>query len=397
MARLAIIIGCFGLPWALAWSSELADVELFYHYSQKVFFGAVPYLDIPIEYPPLGTAAFLLPRALSGGDPAVYAVLFVVCMAACDSWQKWLLWRRLERRRTVFLLLHTAASCLLYYVFLKRFDALAVLCVTQACLGVEKSPRSLAPWGWLAAGVGIKVFPVVLVPIFWRYVQRAGVTPRRQAVQLAWGTVWTLAPQALAALVAGAAGSYWLAYNHDRGLHVASSYAALDLFAFDGFGRAWPVWYDYGSLQVHTAWADAQALWAPRVTALLLACTWAAFWRARREALLWAGSAAAMLAMVLGNKAFSPQYAGWIIPSTAMAAVLGSGSARRFDVPLALALLVGCGFTALLEPGELLLGTGNVPRQTALVLRTACLLALWGMLLARGVNPWRPTPARGSA
>ena len=396
MLSMALITTCFALPWALAWGSELADVELFYRYSEQIFAGAVPYSDIPIEYSPLATALFLLPRALTGGDPALYAVVFVGLMAACDSWQKWQLWRRLQSHRGAFLALHTAATCLLYYVYLKRFDAVAVLCVTQACLSLEKNPRGLAPWGWLALGAGIKVFPLVLVPIFWRYAQRAGVPALRRALQLGWTGTLLLLPQALLFWAAGPAGNYWLTYNRDRGLHVASSYAAVDLFYY-GFGAAWPVWYDYGSLQIHTAWADAQAAWAPRITAALLACTLMAFWRARRETLLWAGSTAMILAMVIGNKAFSPQYAGWIVSTGAMAAVLSSRSPyARGDLPVAAALLLGCGFTALLEPGEYLLGVGNFPTQTFLVLRTASLLALWSILLARGVGARRRETTQGA-
>jgi hypothetical protein len=179
--------------------------------------------------------------------------------------------------------------------------------------------------------------------------------------------------------MAGDASLSWLQFHEARGLHVATTYASAMMLAH-GLGLPIPAGYDYGSLDVHLPWGEPLAHVAPWVMLGLFALTlWRYARHLRSAAGLWRGATAMVVAMLIGNKVFSPQYVLWIIPLASMAAASG----RRFDTKLAGLLLLACGLTAAVHPGEDLIAAGDVVRQLALVARNGALVALWGALLVR--------------
>ena len=365
------------LPLAVPWHGRWDDVGLYAAWGAKLMAHAVPYLDFAVEYPPGALGALLLPAALAhcGGPFQLY---FVLWAWAIDGAQR--LWAFPPAARTLGRQwLYTALQLPLYAVFFKRLDVFAAALTTVALTALVRRPRAWAPWAWLAGGVLIKLYPLVLAAPMALYAWRRGLSWAALCGRLVYLGGLLAGVLAAAAAWAGPQSLDWVGYHEGRGLQVTSSYVACHLLA-GGIGQTLPAAMRFGALEIDAPWAAAAARLAPKLMVLGQVLTLALMLPRAKSALGLYRTALAQTAMLIATaKVLSPQYIVWLLPL----GVLALGPKGRADRIL-LALLLGLSITtSMLYPGETILLAGQAKRQLALIGRCALLGGLWAYLVAR--------------
>ena len=374
----AMITVVFLLPFLLPWVGARGDIFLYFSYADAIFQGQTPYVQVPIEYPPVAAALFLLPRLFFTSATA-YSTAFIVLMGCVDAAQKALLWQAVPPRvRLHVLLTATASAALLYATYLKRFDVVPAALTTLACVLAARRPGSRSAWFFLGLAIATKVYALVLLPVFAGHAWRASVSRALHAAQ------WLLLafPLALVTLASyrawGDASLTWWHFHAGRGLHLASSYSAVAML-LQGLGTPTPFTGQFGAWQIDAPWADACARAAPWLTLMLLALTYRRFWPTLGSADgLWCAAAASLVALFLGSKTFSPQYVILLVPLASAACVQNN----RFHGWRAALLVATCLLTGGTFPNEFKLAQGVLWKQVCLLGRFGTLAAL-GLLLAR--------------
>jgi hypothetical protein len=303
------------------------DTDIYFQYATRAREGAVPYRDYRVEYPPLAMPLFLIPSYVSSGL-AGFKLAFAVEMLIFNASTVWVLaswtaqnlgpahvWSRLAWYTVFFLLLSR--------MVVSRFDSAPTL---LAFAGSAWWFAGRGVLGGLAASIGamMKVYPAVLVPLgaTWERAQSGGA---RHSGALAF---------VLSSLIGGLA---WLAmggahgvlasldYQLGRGFEYGSVYSAVQMLAAKLTGARIDIVRDRAAWSSITPWSGSlsRAVF-PLQTAAILA-VWGSFLRGgMREGLRYSG--AAVLALVMTGKVFSPQYLIWLMP---FVAVLDGPIARR--------------------------------------------------------------------
>lgn len=300
-------------PAVQRWSG---DIRLFEYYAGRAFsgdLGATPFLS---WYPPLSLIPLSLPLLVGTGP--IYAFALGAEMAAVAGVGAGLLQRFRARigadRRglLVYMLLTLATTPFLAW----RYDIVpAVLCFV-ALVGLC-SGRWAIGGGALGIAAGLKLYAVLLVPLFilWAWRRGGGRAAGRAAAFVA-GT--GLASVAAYLLFPGASPLDLLAFTAARPLHVETlSGAAISLLASIGIGDA-RLTFGSGSFNV-IAPASQAAIHALRIIQplLLLATVGVGLAAITREAsarVLTTASIAVLLALIISNRVFSPQYLIWSLP-----------------------------------------------------------------------------------
>ena len=336
--------------------------------------GQVPYIDEPLEYPPLIGAQIwvtaLVARAWGGGVVAFYDVnaavnaAFVVLTLA--------LLRRLQLP-TGRLLWWAAGPPLVLYAFL-NWDPLPVLLLVLAVV-LHVSGRDGAAGVAAGLGAGAKLFPALLVPLV--VVARLRQGDVRGAVAHAVGaTVAWAAVNVPLALVAPQGWSRFFQLNRERGASGATLWVLadeLDLVRLDGaaLNRASAVVFAAGAIAV-------------AVIGL----------RRRSPAATWSLVLPVLAWFLLTNKVFSPQFDLWLLP---LLALLLPGAAPFTAFVVADLAVFAAEFTYLGERAGFGPSLGYGPLGAAVAFRAGILL--WIIFVAlRQPEPGPPAPARnGSA
>jgi hypothetical protein len=208
------------------------DVALYRAYATSFWSGGGAFRSFPTEYPPLSILVFTLTLVPAIRDTAT---VFAVWMTAA-FWIGYCGFRRFEGSRAAalyasYLLLGAAAT------LLNRYDLVPALCVVGALWAASRERWRLA-YLLLAAGVLLKLYPLLLLPLFV-------IAQRRAATSSDWRSVsraaWPAA--ALGFGVLGLAAALDLngalspfMYAAARPLQVESAPAsALWLLSFAGF------------------------------------------------------------------------------------------------------------------------------------------------------------------
>jgi len=144
---------------------------------QKLLAGHVPYVDphFFVEYPPLGTAFFLLPALLHPTSLRVYDWLFAAEVLAVDLATLPLI-ARLARRQQV----SARAAVTVYGVLIpllgslvtQRYDLVPATLTLGALLALL-GERSIMAWVLLLVATLMKLYPAALVPLFLLYEWRS--------------------------------------------------------------------------------------------------------------------------------------------------------------------------------------------------------------------------------
>lgn len=341
-----------------------SDVPPLY-FTERLSEGAVPYLDAAVEYPVL-TGLWMWLAALPVSTVGGFFWTTVAILAAGAVATATLLVREVGPVRT----LAFAAAPTLALSGAVNWDLPAVALATA---GVVAHRRGRDGWAGVALGLGTaaKLFPglllVVLVPAAWRERGRAAGLATALTAGVAW---W-----AVNAPVALAAPDGWLEFlrlNRERGADWDSLYTLLG----------------------HVGGSDVATDTVNLVSAVLFAVAAAVLLvhaHRRVDPSRWHELALPLLiAFLLANKVYSPQFSLWLLPLFAFA-FPGWGWLATFAVAdLAVTAARFPYLAGFLDP-PLDDATGYTPFGTAIAVRAVVLVAIALVAARRAARPVAPS------
>jgi len=334
------------------------------------------------EYPLLAVGVLAVPWWVARLTGLVYGLVFVLAALLVDGAFTAALARQRGPGR-VSLVVWLAGVPAMGALAYARFDLVPGVLVAAVVLLHARHPRVAALC--LALAVGVKLWPVLLVPLLV-----ARVRDRRGVLGVIVGTGVVLV--AATTLLAGAA-RVWspLAYQSDRGLQVESVVATPVMLARSVHGATWTVGYasskayEISGPGVHALLLVSTVLSAGSAVVLLVA--WVRAFRLpagalTSDAFVWL-VLFSVLAFTCTSKVLSPQYLLWLLPVAAAGLTVVSDRAvlGRWCAVLVVAMVLSQAVFPWLY-GPLVLDPGSAPwRATAtLVLRN--LVLVWLMVAA---------------
>jgi hypothetical protein len=369
------VITATSVLFVLSFGADIeADLVFYRGVANDLLKGVLPYRDRELGYPPYAIPIFVVPRIL--GEARYFLVFMGLVFVADWVTKMGLLVMGLGRSTTARGLLPVVCYSLsvpfIHYFYLQRYDVWpALICLLAVWL--FSSGRHFLCGLALAVGIGLKVYPVVLVPplLVLSLRERKG---KRFVAGLSAGVV----PLVILGLML----PWWrfAQFQGTRGLQCESLYAsALWLGKFLGLpGVEWAAAQTWLEVQGRSAVAVlpwARAMFVGTVAISIVAATWAA---ARVERPSPAKTARLLLVPLLSFVAFnvvlSPQFMIWLLPLAALASLEGNPW-PMFLIPLATMI------TPIFFPCPEY-GTGlNLWETVVLLLRNFMLIALWAMLM----------------
>jgi hypothetical protein len=323
---------------------DISDTALYYDYAQRMAGGLRPYLDFPLEYPPLALPLLTLPGHLvsltqyqewfSGEMIALCAAAAAVTTAAATH-----LWRGVARPAAVATVF-AAATLLTGAIVANRYD-IAVALTVAAFLVFAARRWWIAAAAALGLGFALKLTPLLLLPLLF------GLAATRRRVvwaAIAFG-VAALLPFVPFLLVGGHGLTYVFTYNAHRPLQIESMLSTPYLIGSAlGLTHA-VVGNSYGSQFISAPGAHALATLSPWLSLAALALVYGLAWRRRfwlraTPAALPLVGLAVVLAFICTSKVLSPQYMIWTIPLVALVAVSAERGHRTLGALTLVAMLV---------------------------------------------------------
>jgi Glycosyltransferase family 87 len=306
--------------WVMPWSDErVNDLFLYRSYADAVLAGAVPYRDVFSEYPPLASAAIMLPGlagtgadgfrlAFAGWTLLLAGAVVLLCGALAARTGG-------DRGRA---LLAAALAPLLCGALLRTHFDLAPVALTLAALVLLSTGRPRSGLAVLGLGAMTKLFPLVVAPVAVAWLAGRGL--RREA----WEAAAALA--AVVALICGAAVAASpdgaleaVRYHLDRPVQIEST-PALILLGLDGLGagEAHGVASHRSDGLVHPADGFVTGALLAGLLGLLVLLAFLAARHPDARSLVLASLAAVVAFAALG-KVLSPQFVIWALPLGALA------------------------------------------------------------------------------
>ena len=324
LAQVFIWLVAFQVFWYA--DRSITDTPVYYNYAGHIARGMVPYRDFSLEYPPVATLLFSLPRLISGPAYNRFVIAFetemllfscaIVLVLSGIAWRQW---------RSVGRLAGVLGSYTLFLLFLGsivelRFD-LAAAFVILASVACFVTDRRLAAWLLLGIGIMTKIIPVLIAPLFLISHYR-----RRQFSQLISGPALMIATALAIALpfllVAPAGLANAFLYHVERPLQLESTWSSPLLLASKYSGYSVSIMNSYGSHNVFSSLSNTLASLSAPVTMLVMLAGYGVYWSRSRDdsAAVWDSSqvirfAAVIVAIfIFGGKVFSPQFLIWLLP-----------------------------------------------------------------------------------
>lgn len=345
----------------------------------------LPYRDFSLEYPPGALAAFLPPYLIASSIGG-YRLAFGLWMALATLGAA-LLAARLEGDLAARGKLYRRAAWVVFAIgplLAVRFDALPAALVVLALVLAERR-RWLGAGALLGAGVAVKVYPLLLLPVLAAFAfagdrARASV---RLAAGAAAGAAVVVVPWLV---VAGAPMLRDLSVHGTRPLQLETVLGTPLLFT-----AGTRVVQGFGSANFDAPGAGALlALTTPLALASLgLACVLA--WRAgrtRAPGAIFGVAAVCLLGALSTSKVLSPQYLIWLCPLAAL--VPGRAGTVILHGTAVAALLAQLFFPFFYDSLKQL----EAPFVHLLAARNLVLVATW---LAGAALLWSATGARRPA
>jgi uncharacterized membrane protein len=307
--------------------------------------GTIPYHPFVqgFEYPPLALLSFLLPGLITTSMPA-YTWLFATELMIFDLLALLMLadlaaTLKFSVRNT--LIIYTLTLIAVGPILVSRYDLLPAMLVLAAAWAFVKGRNKLA---WVAAALGFaaKLYPIIIIPLFFIYQVK-----NRQYGRLFQGGAAFLITLLVLFLpwIIIDAGGFWhsFTYHFDRPLHSESTYGTVLLAGqLLGMTRTTGA-LTYGSWNLLSPLADNLAQLSFPLTAVVLVIVYGLFaWRLwknpeRDDKTNISGPSAAnfvqftvlaVTVFMLTNKVFSAQYMAWLCPLIPL--VTGG---RQYPVP----------------------------------------------------------------
>jgi hypothetical protein len=298
---------------------QIVDTPVYEGYGDAMVRGQVPYRDFSVAYPPGALPMFVLPAFGHEGDSEGYRRTFEILMVACGAALLLELTLALgslgasTARLFGALALAAMSPLLLGSVVLTRFD-LWPAAVTAGALAALLSNRLRLGHGLLGAGIVVKIWPGVLVPLAVAYAWR---TRGRREALICLGLAAAIAVAAALPFVVVAPHGVWRTFEQQatRPLQVESLGAALIVAAHHLFGTGVAMVSSDGSQNVGGTAADIVGAVQSVLQVAVLLAIWVAFARRERgREELVQFSAAAVVAFIALGKVLSPQFMIWLIP-----------------------------------------------------------------------------------
>jgi len=339
-AHLAIFL-CFFMVMAHLYYPAPGGLE--HSLAMQMLDGRMPYRDFACEYPPLALLSFLAPGLLFrtplaysfalASELLLFDLIALVLIASLAS--------RLNMPLRDSLAVYTVLLLAVGPLVVCRYDLLPATLVL-ASLWAFVSKRTGVAWALLALGVTAKLYPVVLVPLFFIY-HMINREYRRliKGVACFFGALFVVVVPWLIIDTGGL--WYSLTYHLERGLHSESSYGTALLMAQAlGWTRVEGS-LTFGSWNITSPLADAIGGISLYLTVSFLAVVYGWFgWMLRKNLktrsekitsgpqdawrLLVQFASLTVLVFMLANKVFSPQYLIWLCPLLPLL----SGQSRYF-------------------------------------------------------------------
>ncbi|MDD5095100.1 MAG: glycosyltransferase 87 family protein [Dehalococcoidia bacterium] len=302
--------------------AEPDSSPLYLFYASNVFDGQLPYRDFSIEYAPLSLPLFLLPR-LVADTPSEYHVAFAAEMLLFDLIGLVLislLARRLGAAPWKALLAYTMFLLAIGSIIAYQFDLVAAVMVLFSLYAFSRGWNTA---GWIGLGLGTmtKIYPIVVVPVLLLYL--LSQRDFRRLVQGGLTFAGTIVLISIPCLILSPSGFYdSFSYHAERGIQIESTYSSVFLLG-DIWGLDSPVrLFDYGAWEIRNSVTDALVNLTPGIMLLAMASVYLLYVRELRSArrthdpntqvVLYA--TLAIVAFMLANKVFSPQYIIWLYP-----------------------------------------------------------------------------------
>jgi hypothetical protein len=318
----AITISWFALTQIV--NANASDVLEYEQYARAFWQGAPPFRALPVEYPPLALAPFTLTLFPSGAGPFVAfglwmgVIAIMLYLTLAWGWS-----RRAAIAFGVYLLVGAVS------VALSRYDLVPVSFTVAAWLAAERKRYTLA-YALLAIGALLKLYPIVLFPIFalahWRFLrslQDAATVARPIG---AWRALWRVGLRLAGPLTGMLLAFGIVAWRDSQGALSALTFAQSRLIEVESI-PATLLWvgtaFGYPASRVFTyAYNYAGPLDAPlrlgSSVALVLGLLWV-YWRMARGALrLPQAVLAALCVTLVTSKVLSAQYLLWVLPFVAI-------------------------------------------------------------------------------
>ena len=307
--------------WAL--HGFALDLELYRAYGFRIADGLPSSTWLRMEYPPLSIVPMLFPRIFFGTDePSVaeYMWRFLAVAAVITVGCGWAVYRAAGQSRTA-LASWSAMICLSCISAALRFDIWPVALTLVAFLVARRHPGLAGVL--LGLGTMLKLYPIVVIGVLaarllanrdgWGLVRLVAGCGMVCAVVTAWS--WNIAgPDSLG----------FLSYQGDRGLQIESLGSSLVLAIHLLTGAHVEPVFGFGSTQIAGPGSDLLvAISTPLLGLLVVGAGLLALRRfvieramtgsISRDSLALA-CAAAITAVLLGNKVLSLQYILWLAP-----------------------------------------------------------------------------------
>jgi Glycosyltransferase family 87 len=300
-AAMMLVLGLLGGP-------VTGDVLYYARSLHTMFYGGT--LRQTLQEYPVPVLGIMLPQYLVGGlNSVAFALLFVASMLAVDAAFTAFLWRVTGRRRsaavTFWLLFAPAMGPIAYF----RFDLVPAVLTGTALLALVRRPRWTG--ALTAVGVALKLWPVVMLPVF--LLRRAGRATVLRAFVVTGGVL------AATTLIIAGYGRFVSPVNWQgaRGLQIESVPATpLMLVRAVHPHGIWDVRLSrYKATEIFGAGVHAALLVSTAATAVGLLGLAVLWLRCRRSpdllTLGWLILAAAAV-LTVTNMTLSPQYILWL-------------------------------------------------------------------------------------
>jgi hypothetical protein len=320
----SLIISWFALTQVANFNAS--DVLEYEQYARAFWQGNPPFHALPLEYPPLALAPFTLTLFPTGAGPFVAFGLWMFVVAVLVNLALAWGWRRRAATAFGIYLLVGAVS-----VALSRYDLVPVAFTVAAWLAAERKRFTLA-YALLAIGVLLKLYPIVLFPIFalaqWRALRfpEQVVSPKSGKAMTGWRALWRVA-LSMAAPLAGMLLAFGaVAWRERQGALSALTFAQTRLIEVEslpatllwaGTALGFPAYRVFTYAYNYSGLLDAPLELVSSV-ALALGLLWV-YWRAARGALkLPQAILATLCVLLITSRVLSAQYLLWILPFVAV-------------------------------------------------------------------------------
>jgi hypothetical protein len=309
----------FLILFATYYKIQYTATGIYFDYAGKVLNGQLPYRDFSLEYPPFSLVFFILPRLFTV-NYQIYAGIYqleVLIGSLIGLYIFYRIARRLGMAPWKLLGPYTLCILAMGPIVAQQFDLFPAIMMLLA-LYFFWIGRHKTSWVMLGLGAMTKVFPVVIVPIFWVYYLR------NHQFQRVWsGIVAFVVPCLILTipLMVISFNSLWnlINYHAQRGIQIESIYGAFILLANQLGWTAEKLVFNFGSWHLSGQLPDTLARLSTYFGVLLLLIAYWFIFRQIKPGKSQFSRLGAYALLVVGitlttSKLLSPQYLIWLIP-----------------------------------------------------------------------------------